>query len=225
IREYRFLREIFPIDLPRLGKMLRLGVPIGVGNGMEAGIFSLTSLMMGWISTLALASHQIAINIASVTFMVPLGISTAITTRVGQAMGAGRRADAALAGRVGIGLAALFMSFTAILFLTVPRLIIGIYTDDPAVIDYAMILLMIAGAFQIFDGIQVSAMGALRGLKDTAQPMVVNMVAYWLVGLPFGYLLGFKLGYGGAGLWWGLTTGLAVAAVMHALRFRRRSRV
>ncbi|MDB5036123.1 MAG: hypothetical protein JWQ98_3364 [Chlorobi bacterium] len=223
IRDYRFLREILPIDLRRLGRLLRLGVPIGVGNGMEAGIFSLTSLMMGWISTLALASHQIAINIASVTFMVPLGISTAITTRVGQAMGAGRRADAALAGGVGIGLAALFMSFTAVLFLTVPRLIIGIYTDDPVVIDYAMILLMIAGAFQIFDGIQVSAMGALRGLKDTAQPMVVNMVAYWLVGLPFGYLLGFKLGFGGAGLWWGLTTGLAVAAVMHALRFRRRS--
>ncbi len=97
----------------------------------------------------------------------------------------------------------------------------GLYTDDPIVLDYAAGLLMIAGAFQISDGLQVGALGALRGLKDTARPLLINLVAYWCVGMPAGWLLGFHLGHGGQGLWWGLTIGLSVAAVLHTLRFRK----
>ena len=205
----------------RLGAILRLGLPIGAGQSMENGFFGLTSLLMGQISTTALASHQIAINCAAFTFMVPLGVSISISTRVGQAIGRRDRAAASLAGWVGIGVAGLFMVTTAILFFLFRHRIIGIYTEDPATLDYAAGLLMIAGAFQISDGLQVGAMGALRGLKDTARPLLTNMFAYWLIGMPAGWLLGFHLGYGGQGLWWGLTLGLSVAAVMHTLRFRK----
>lgn len=224
LRDYRFLRRILPFDARYLGHLLRLGAPIGAGNSMEVGLFSLTSLFMGHIGTIALASHQIALNVASLTFMIPLGISTAITTRVGQAIGRGEPRQAELAGWVGIAIAAACMSLTAVLFLTIPGPIIRIYTDDAQVLAYAASLLMIAGAFQIFDGIQVAAMGALRGLKDTARPMLVNLVAYWGVGVPTGYSLAFLAGFEGPGLWWGLTAGLAVASVLHSFRFRRLTR-
>lgn len=206
-------------DLSRIRMMVRLGAPIGAGNSLESGVFGLTSLLMGQIGTVALASHQIAINVASFTFMVPLGVSMAITTRVGQFVGRKDLQSAALAGWVGIGMAAIFMVGTALLFLTIPELILGIYTRETEVIAYASSLLVIAGAFQIFDGIQVAAQGALRGLKDTTIPMMTNLISYWLVGLPFGYLLAFIFQRGGEGLWWGLTSGLATAAIMHSIRF------
>jgi MATE family multidrug resistance protein len=219
LRRYRIfaLRPSFE----SIRAMVKLGAPIGIGNSLEASVFGLTSLLMGQIGTVALASHQIALNVASFTFMVPLGVSMAITTRVGQFIGARDPDAASLAGRVGIGLAALFMIFTALVFITIPGAIIAIYTAEPEVILYASGLLMIAGAFQVFDGIQVSAQGALRGLKDTTVPMMTNLVSYWLVGLPFGYLLAFVFDRGGNGLWWGLTTGLAAAATMHSIRFAR----
>ncbi len=224
LREYQFTRYILPLNTGYLGRLLRLGLPIGAGNSMEVGIFALTSLFMGRIGTIALASHQVAMNVASFTFMIPMGIATAISTRVGQAIGRRDTGAAELAGWVGIGMAAICMSCTAILFLTIPGTIISIYTNDLQVLAYAGSLLVIAGAFQIFDGIQVSAMGALRGLKDTTRPMLVNLVAYWGVGLPVGYSLAFLADLGGPGLWWGLTAGLAAAAILHSLRFRRLSR-
>jgi len=223
LRPYRFLRQILPPDPRHLLRLLRLGAPIGGGNSMEVGIFALTSLLMGQIGTIALASHQVAINVASITFMIPLGISTAITTRVGQAIGRNDRPGAELAGWIGIALAIAVMCVTAIIFLTLPRAIVTIYTGDADVLAYASTLLMIAGAFQIFDGAQVAALGALRGLKDTARPMLVNLLAYWGVGMPTGYSLAFLAGLEGPGLWWGLTSGLAVAAILHSIRFRRLS--
>jgi MATE family multidrug resistance protein len=220
-RRYRFLHHARRPDLRRIAGMLRLGVPIGVGHSMENGVFGLTSMLMGQIGTLALASHQVAINVAAFTFMVPLGLSIATATRVGQAIGRRDPQAASLSGWVGIGMAGFFMCCTGLTFILIPESIIRIYTDAPDVIGYASSLLVIAGAFQFSDGIQVAATGALRGLKDTARPMIVNLIAYWIIGLPVGYLLAFRFGYGGPGLWWGLTIGLSVAALLHSLRFRR----
>jgi len=220
-RRYHFVRQARRPDPKQIGQLLRLGVPIGGGHSMENGFFGLTNLLMGRIGTVALASHQVAINVAAFTFMVPLGISIALATRVGHAMGRREPHQAALAGWTGIVMGGLFMCITAALFILFSGTIVSIYTDDPQVLEYAGGLLVIAGAFQISDGLQVTAMGALRGLKDTARPMLTNLLAYWLVGLPVGLLLGFVLDYGGYGLWWGLTVGLSVAALLHALRFRK----
>lgn len=221
LRRYRIFRRARRRDMAMIARIVRLGAPIGGGNTLEGGVFGLTSLLMGQIGTIALAAHQIAINVASFTFMVPLGVSMAITTRVGQFLGARNLASATLAGWVGTLVAGLFMVVTAILFVTIPGPIIGIYSGNSDVIGYASGLLMIAGAFQIFDGVQVAAQGALRGLKDTTVPMMTNLVAYWLIGLPTGYLLAFTFGLGGQGLWWGLTMGLAAAALMHSIRFSK----
>jgi MATE family multidrug resistance protein len=136
-------------------------------------------------------------------------------------MGRGEPRAAALAGWTAIGLGVAFMSCTALAFISFPGAIISIYSDDPQVLVYAAGLLTIAGAFQIVDGMQVVAIGALRGLKDTARPLLVNLFAYWVIGLPIGYTLAFVFGHGGHGLWWGLSAGLAVAALLHSLRFRR----
>lgn len=223
-RSYPIFRYLFRIDPKRMMHLLRLGVPIGIGSSMEHGVFSFTTILMGQIGRIPLASHQVAINVAAFTFMTPLGISTAITTRVGQAIGRGDRDGATLAGWVGIGMAGLFMMGTALVFILIPETIIGVYTNDLEVLHYASGLLVIAGAFQFVDGIQVASLGALRGLKDTTVPMVTNIIAYWGVGLPTGYYLAFNAGLGGQGLWWGLTTGLAVASLMHSLRFRRLTR-
>lgn len=221
LRAYRYYRHILRPRPAMLARLARLGAPIGGSNSLEVGIFALTALFMGQIGKLALASHQIAINVAAFTFMIPLGISTAITTRVGQFVGARQFASARLAGWVGIAMSAGVMAFTALAFLTIPGTIIAAYTNDPAVIGYATGLILIAGAFQIFDGIQVATLGALRGLKDTSRPMLVNLLAYWFVGMPTGYLLAFHAGMEGPGLWWGLTAGLGVAALLHTIRFRR----
>lgn len=220
-RRYRFVRNIFPIRPAVFLRLARLGLPIGAGNCLEGGIFGLTALLMGQIGQTELASHQIALNVASFTFMIPLGIGTAITTRVGQFIGLGNRAAARTAGWVGIGMAAATMCAAAALFLSIPGVIVGIYTDKTDVVAYATGLLMIAGAFQLFDGIQVATLGALRGLKDTSRPMFVNLFSYWCVGVPTGYALAFWCGLGGHGLWWGLVSGLAAASVLHTLRFRR----
>lgn len=221
LRIYRFTHHILRPDRHRLRALICLGLPIGAANSMEHGIFGLTAILMGTLGAIPLASHQIALNVAAFTFMVPLGVSTATTTRVGQATGAGDAPGARLAGWVGVALAGFFMCATAIVFLLFPGAIIGVYTSDRSVLEYASGLLMIAGAFQIFDGIQVGAQGSLRGLKDTARPMIVNLISYWGVGLPTATLLCFEAEMGGPGLWWGLTSGLAVASILHTFRFRK----
>ena len=218
---YRFLYRA-RIPRPRyMVKMLKLGLPIGVGHGMEHGAFGVTSLLMGTISTIALAAHQVSIMLAALAFMVPMGTSFAITTRVGQSIGRGDPGGAALAGWVGIGLGTFFMCITATIFALIPGELATIFTDDPPVVAYATGLLVLAAVFQISDGIQVLAIGALRGMKDTTRPMITNLISYWLVGIPSGWFLAFKVGLEGKGLWWGLVIGLSVAAVLHSLRFRK----
>jgi MATE family multidrug resistance protein len=212
------------VDAGAAMRLLRLGIPIGIGSSLENAVFALTTLVMGRIGTTAVAAHQVAINVAATTFMVPLGISIATTTRVGHAAGAGDMPGAARAGWTGIIAGLGVMAMTAIVFLLFRYDIVAVYTSDPEVAARAAVLLMIAGAFQLSDGVQITSQGALRGLKDTTRPMLVNLLAYWLVGFPVGLLLAFGLGVGAPGLWWGLTLGLTVAGILHVLRFRRLTR-
>jgi len=187
----------------------------------------LTALMVGVLGTTALAAHQIALQCAAFTFMVPLGVGIAGSVRVGQAVGRGRPDDARRAGYASMLLAGLFMTGAALVFVAVPESIVRLYLDVEApenadVAALAVTLLGIAALFQVFDGIQAAAMGALRGLKDTRGPMLIAFVTYWGIGLSTGYTLGISWQWGAEGLWWGLVVGLATAALMLSIRFRRR---
>ncbi len=205
-----------------LGRMVRVGAPIGVQMGLEFGAFAAIAVLMGWLGTVAMAGHTVAINLASLTFMVPLGVSQAAAVHVGRAVGAedppGARRSAGAALLVGGG----FMVLTALTFLTVPRPLARLYSGDPAVVELAAALLPLAGLFQVFDGLQVVSAGVLRGVGDTRAPMVVNVLGFWLVGMPVSMVLGFRLGGGPVGLWWGLVAGLAAVATFLVLRVRQR---
>jgi MATE family multidrug resistance protein len=225
-RDYRIFRHLRVPDPTYLRELLRIGGPMGASSGIESGLFMITTLMMGWIGTTALAAHQIALQCAAFTFMVPLGIGIAGSVRVGQAAGRGAAADARRAGLAAIAVATTFMVGAAVLFWSAPGWIVGLYLDaqDPgstAVAQMATSLLAIAAVFQVFDGVQVAAMGALRGLKDTRVPMLIALATYWGIGLSAGYGLGFVAGWGGPGLWWGLVLGLLAAAVLLTRRFGR----
>ena len=206
--------------------ILRLGWPIAASIAVEIGVFTATALLAGLLGIAALAAHQIAIGIGSVTFMVPLAFSHAATVRVALAAG-GRRIDAARrAGKIAFACGVGFMAVMAFILLVAPGSIIALYLDraDPTnagSITIALRLLFIAALFQVFDGAQVIAGGALRGLKDTRVPLLVGAVGYWAIGFPAGWLLAFPLGLGAAGLSWGLALGLAAVAVPLALRFHR----
>lgn len=199
--------------------ILHVGVPNGISSTMEVLLFASVSVLMGTLSVSASAAHQVAINIAATVFMIPLGLSFAISQRVGMAVGQGSMPNARFRGFLGTGVCALIMTFTAILIFTIPEHIVGIYTRDPEVSKLAVSLIFFAGVFQISDGLQVGGFGALRGLKDTRMPMVFNFISYWLIGFSIGYFLGIKSDFGPGGLWIGLISGLTVAAVFHNTRF------
>ena len=229
LRVYRIFATFGRPDPHYFGILFRLGWPIGVSLGIESGLFTFTALLMGSIGATALAAHQVALQCAAFTFMVPLGIGMASAVRVGQAVGRNDLAEARRAGVTGIVLAFGFMTLAATAFWGFPRSIIGLFLHvaDPRngpVIRLAVTLLGIAAVFQVFDGIQVSAAGSLRGLKDTRRPMLIGFISYWMVGLTCGYGLGFVAGYGAPGLWWGLVIGLATAAVLLSWRFHRLTR-
>jgi MATE family multidrug resistance protein len=199
-------------------------MPVAVSLFMEVSLFGTVALLMGSLGSSVVGGHQIAINFASVTFMVPLGLAMAVTVRVGQAIGRGDALAARFSGFVGVMLAAAFMTGSAIALFSIPETIAGIYTSDPEVKTIAAMLLTMAGIFQIFDGLQVSASGALRGLKDTRMPMLITAFAYWGIGMPLGYGLGIAWGGGPRGLWIGFICGLAVAAALLNRRFNRVTR-
>ncbi len=208
-----------------LGALLRLGLPMAGTVLMEVGMFSAAGLMIGGLGADAVASHQIALNLASVSFMVPLGVALATTVRVGHAAGRGDAAGLRRAGLAGIALAVLAQVGSGVVMLTVPGWLAGIYTRDAPVLAGAVVLLHLAAIFQIFDGLQVAANGALRGLKDTRVPLAATAVAYWGIGVPLGWWLGLHAGGGAAGVWTGLIAGLAVAAVLLAGRFASLTRL
>jgi MATE family, multidrug efflux pump len=218
---------ILPVrpDIWRRGPLLRLlrvGAPIGMHHELEFGAFGVTALLMGTLGTVQMASHQIALNLASLTFMVPLGVGAAAAVQVGQAVGRGDSADARRAALASLLLGVTFMMMSAVVMLLMPETLASVYTELPAVRALAATLIPIAGAFQIFDGTQVVSAGALRGLGDTRVPMMIGLVGFWLVGLPVSVALGFGAGLGPIGLWWGLVAGLAAVGIL--LLFRMRSR-
>lgn len=210
-------------DLALSRRALVLGTPVGLQLVAEFGVFGLVNVLMGNLDARSLAAHQVAITLASATFMVPVGVGAATTVRVGLAVGRNDGSGARLSGFVGIGVGVLFMLTAAAAFLTAPRLLASIITDERPVIDAVVPLLFVAAVFQISDGIQAVAAGALRGAGDTRFALLANLGGHYLVGLPLGVLLAFGLHQGAVGLWWGLSAGLTVVAILLALRFARLS--
>jgi len=203
-----------------LRQAVRLGAPIGLTHGLEVGAFAAASVFMGLLGVVPLAAHQVAIKMASTTFMLAIALGTATGIRVGQAVGAGRPDAAARSGAIGLGLGLGAMAAAAVILLTGGRAIMASFTDDPEVVALGATLLAVAAAFQLSDGTQAIAAGALRGVGDTIWPMFANLGAHWLVGLPVGGLLVFQLDLGPTAVWWALASGLTVAAVVLVLRFR-----
>ena len=205
-------------------RMFRLGAPIGLQMTLEVGAFGLIGLLMGMLGAVELGAHQIAINLAATTFMVPLGVGAAAAVRVGRAVGARDAAAARRAAKTALVLGAGFMCLTAVLFMTVPAPLARIFTPDVRVLAVAMQLIPIAGVFQVFDGIQAVAAGILRGIGDTRAPLIVNLFGFWLLGVPVSVYLGFFTGARAAGLWWGFVAGLGAVAIFLLLRIRVRMR-
>lgn len=202
--------------------MLRVGAPVGVQQGLEFGVFGAAGLLVGLLGAVPLASHQVALQLAALTFMVPLGVAQATCVLVGQAVGRGDPHGARRATGTGLALGAGFMAMTAVALLLAPEELARIFSHEEDVVATAALLLPIAGVFQVFDGVQAVAAGALRGIGDTRVPMVVNLVGFWLVGLPVSAVLGLARGGGPAGVWWGLATGIGAVAVLLTDRIRRR---
>lgn len=213
-------RESF--SLRPLGQMMRIGAPIGGAYFLEYATFGTIALLMGLLGTAEVAGHQIAINLASLTFMVPAGVSAAATVLVGNAIGRGDAAGARRAAKAALFAGAAFMCMSAIVFLAAPDLLAGLYTADLGVLAIAVTLIPIAGLFQVFDGLQVVGAGVLRGAGDTHAPMVIGLLGFWLVGMPVSVYLGLHTPMRAAGLWWGFVFGLAAVAGFLLLRIRHR---
>lgn len=209
------------LDTGLLGRILAIGAPVGMQFGLEVGLFSFAAIMMGWLGAVELAAHQVTINIAATTFMVALGVSLAGSIHVGQHIGAGRAAAMRSAIVATYTLAVGFMAVCAVLFVTLGEELIGLYTNDTAIIALGTQLLLVAALFQVFDGGQVAGISVLRGAADTRTPMILAAIGYWGIGMPIGYLLAFRGGLGPVGVWIGLSAGLAVVAVLLILRVRR----
>ncbi len=201
--------------------ILRLGVPAGLQLVAEIGVFATVALLAGRLGQDAAAGHQIAITLASFTFTVALGVAQATSVRVGHHVGAGHTARARHAGLVGIGVGVGIMAISALTFLCAPSALARLFSSEPAVIAAAVPLIRIAACFQIFDGIQVVAAGALRGAGDTRLPLYANLFGYYVVALPLAIVLGVRGPFGAAGLWWGLCAGLGVVSVLLLWRFLR----
>jgi len=202
--------------------VVRLGLPIGLQSLAEVGVFTVCAILVGRFGAAAVSAHQIALGLASFTFMGALGVSGATAVRVGYAVGQAR--SPRRAGLLGIGLGAGFMAIGAVTFAITPGPLVRVFTDDPEALVLGKALLLIAAAFQLFDGVQAVAAGALRGAGDVRFPFVANVCAHWAVGFPTACVLGFVVGWGVRGVWWGLTAGLVCVSTLLALRFLHISR-
>ncbi len=227
---YRVLGRVWRRPpVARLAEVMRIGLPISGAMLLEIGVFSAAAIAMGWFGAVAVAAHAIALQVAAMTFMVPMGIGQAATARVGLAAGAGRTAGATRAGWVAIALGAGWMAAMALLLLVSAETVAWAFLDpaDPRAAMTAALgatLLIVAGLFQLADGVQVVAAGALRGLKDTTVPMLYAGLGYWGLGLPIGVALAWPAGFGPLGLWVGLAAGLGIVAALMLARWRRLSR-
>jgi MATE family multidrug resistance protein len=200
-------------------ELLLIGLPIAGSLLAEGGSFAAAGFMMGTLGAVTAAAHQIALSYASSTFMIPLAVHSATTIHIGHLLGRGDRSSARRAGWVAIGMCGGMMLCSAIIILLGSSQIAALYTQDPQVLRLAVTLLMVAGVFQVSDGLQVGAAGALRGFKDTRIPMLLNLASYWLIGFPLAYVFGLYLGYGPVYVWFGLTVGLSTAALLLNTRF------
>jgi MATE family multidrug resistance protein len=218
------LKTPVEIDIQRIRRLISLGLPAALQLTAEVSVFALVASLIARLGAVPLASHQIALNTVSFTYMVPLGISSAAAVRVGQAIGRRDPMGARDAGNTAILLGASFMSCMSVALLVFPRLVARIYTHDPTVIRNAVILLAAGAAFQLFDGIQTVATGALRGSGDTRTPMLCHFSAYWLMGLPLGAWLCFRRHWGALGLWVGLSLSLILIGILLLIFWRRRIR-
>jgi MATE family multidrug resistance protein len=224
LKSYRIFRGFFEPHWEYLKEVFHLGMPMGLTMLFEGTLFNASLLLQGAFGTASVAAHQMSLNPPSITFMVPLGIATAATVRVGHAAGAGDREGVRRAGYAAMLLATAFMSLTALVLALFSRTIASLYIDprvaqNAEAIALAMVFLRVAAAFQIFDGLQVVAALSLRGLKDARMPMYLAGASYWLVGFPSCVVFGFVLGLKGLGIWLGLAFGLLVAAVAMCWRF------
>ncbi|MGH7519289.1 MAG: MATE family efflux transporter [Gemmatimonadales bacterium] len=217
-----FRREA--LERAPLTRMAAIGSPIGLQHLMEYGVFGTVALLMGRLGTIPIAAHQVAINLASLTFMVPMGIAGVAAVLVGQAVGRGDMPGARRAARAALACGVAFMTMTALIMLAVPTPLARIYSREAGVVTLAASLLPIAGTFQVFDGLQVVSLGILRGLADTRAPFLIALLGFWLLGFPVSLALGFQRGLGAVGLWWGLVVGLAAVAALLLARVRARLR-
>jgi MATE family multidrug resistance protein len=221
-RKYHVLGRIWRIDWPLMRQLIIVGAPISVAFLLEFGLFGAAGLLMGLISTTALAAHQIALQIAAILFMVPFGVGMAATVRVGHAVGRGDAAAVNRAGFIAIGLGIVFMSAMTLLVIfgrfAIAEIFLGEAADATA--QLTAMLLLVGSTFFIADGIQTVAAGSLRGMNDTRVPLLFAAISYWLIGFPCAYALGFWTPWGAVGVWIGLSVGTAVYAILLVLRFR-----
>jgi multidrug resistance protein, MATE family len=226
LRRFRLFQRFWRPDWVALRQVWRMGVPIGLTGLAEGGMFHASALMMGWIGAVELAAHGIALEIAALTFMLHVGLSSAATIRVARFDGLGDRAALRLAAKVAVLMSLAVAVASVILFLSAPKPIVALFLDmqkpdSTAILAYGTVLLAVAALFQLADGLQVMALGLLRGVQDTRVPMVLATVSYWLIGIPMSYVLAFPLGLGGVGLWFGLVVGLVCASASLMWRFWR----
>jgi len=222
--QHELFRRFWRPDWEAFASVYRLGWPIGITLLAEVGLFAASAIMMGWLGTLPLAAHGIALQLATATFMVHIGLSQAATVRSGRAFGARDVGDLLRGAQVAMALSLATVLCTVILFLALPELLMGLFLDpdDPnraQIIAIGVGLLAVAALFQLADGSQVVVMGLLRGVQDTKSPMVIAALSYWGIGLPAGYVFGFIVGWGAVGIWIGLVLGLTFAAVLMLWRF------
>lgn len=223
-RIFKLSLSIRNASLPMFSRILKIGIPTGFQFIFEVSAFSAAAIMMGWIGVNALAGHQIALNLASISYMMATGLATAGMIRVSNQIGKGNIKAMREAGMVVFGMVIVFMFSAAVLFIAARFYLPTLYIDDPEVIVLSASLLIIAGLFQLSDGVQVVGLGVLRGMEDVKVPTLVTLMAYWVLGLPLGYLFAFELGMAEKGIWYGLFIGLSITAVMLFYRFHSLSK-
>ena len=226
LRRFHLWQRFWRPDWPAMRLVWQLGVPIGLTGLAEGGMFNASALMMGWIGTVELAAHGIALEVAALTFMLHVGLSSAATIRIARFDGQGDRVALRHAAAVALVISFGVAVASVILFLAVPGPIVALFLDlskpeSAAILAYGVVLLAVAALFQLADGMQVMALGLLRGVQDTRVPLLLAAVSYWLIGIPCSYVLAFPLGLGGVGLWLGLVVGLICASASLMWRFWR----
>jgi len=212
------------LSMNKIKKMLSIGLPMGFQFTFEVTAFSFSAIMIGWMGTVPLAAHQIAINLAAITYMAATGMASAVAVRVGNQLGRRDVTSLRYAAWTSVLLVCIFMTVTGVFFISLNHYLPRLYNDDVEVINAAASLLVVAAFFQISDGLQAVGLGMLRGLADVKVPTIITLIAYWIIALPLGYLLGFAFDMGPVGVWYGLLAGLSVAAILLMNRFDRLTR-